>query len=111
MPYIRTSTNVKIDELKLKNIKEKLGSAIRLMGKSEDWLMLEFNDNATMYFKGNGQDAVAFIDVKVLGNVNNSNEMTKELTNIISTELEIEPNKIYIAYQGYSDWGYNGSNF
>lgn len=111
MPYIRTSTNVKIDELKLKNIKEKFGRAIRLMGKSEDWLMLEFNDNATMYFKGNNQDSVAFIDVKVLGNVNNSNEMTKELTSIISSELGIEPNKIYIAYQGYSDWGYNGSNF
>ena len=111
MPYIRTSTNVKVDELKLNSIKEKFGSAIRLMGKSEDWLMLEFNDNAVMYFKGNSQDPIAFIDIKVLGSVNNSNEMTRELTNIISSELGIGPNNIYISYQGYSDWGYNGNNF
>ena len=85
--------------------------SIRIMGKTEDWLMLEFNDNTTMYFKGNNEEPVAFIDVKVLGTVVNSNEMTKELTNIISTELGIQPNKIYIAYQGYSNWGYNGNNF
>ena len=111
MPYIRTSTNIKIENEKLNNIKSKYGNAIRLMGKSEDWLMLEFNDNANMYFKGDNGNPVAFIDVKVLGNVNNSNEITKELTNIISFELGIEPSKIYIAYQGYSEWGFNGSNF
>ena len=53
MPYIKTSTNINIDDIKLSNIKSKMGEAIRLMGKSEDWLMLEFNDNAKMYFKGN----------------------------------------------------------
>ena len=111
MPYIKTSTNINIDDIKLSNIKSKMGDAIRLMGKSEDWLMLEFNDNAKMYFKGNKDNPIAFLDVKVLGSVNNSNEMTAELTNIISSELGIAPNNIYISYQGYSDWGYNGSNF
>ena len=111
MPYIRTSTNIKIENEKLNNIKSKYGNAIRIMGKTEDWLMLEFNDNVNMYFKGSNEAPVAFVDVKVLGSVNNSNEMTKELTNIISSELGIEPNKIYIAYQGYSDWGFSGRNF
>lgn len=111
MPYIKTSTNINIDDIKLSNIKSKMGEAIRLMGKSEDWLMLEFNDNAKMYFKGNKDNPIAFLDVKVLGSVNNSNEMTMELTNIISSELGIAPNNIYISYQGYSEWGYNGNNF
>lgn len=111
MPYIKTSTNVKIEEEKLTNIKTKMGEAIRVMGKTEDWLMLEFNDNVKMYFKGNGDNPIAFLDVRVLGSVNNSNEMTRELTNIISSELGIAPSNIYISYQGYSDWGYNGSNF
>ena len=111
MPYIRTSTNISIDDIKLSNIKSKMGEAIKLMGKSEDWLMLEFNDNAKMYFKGNKDNPIAFLDVKVLGSVNNSDEMTRELTNIISSELGIAQNNIYISYQGYSDWGYNGSNF
>ena len=111
MPYIKTTTNVSIDEIKLSNIKSKMGEAIRLMGKTEDWLMLSFEDNIKMFFKGNSENPMAFIEVKVLGSVNNSNEMTAELTNIISSELGIAPNNIYISYQGYSDWGYNGSNF
>ena len=111
MPYIRTSTNISIDDIKLSNIKSKMGEAIKLMAKSEDWLMLEFNDNAKMYFKGNKDNPIAFLDVKVLGSVNNSDEMTRELTNIISSELGIAQNNIYISYQGYSEWGYNGSNF
>ncbi|MGM9877402.1 MAG: phenylpyruvate tautomerase MIF-related protein [Bacilli bacterium] len=111
MPYIKTSTNVKIEEEKLNTIKSKMGQAIKLMGKAEDWLMLEFNDDIKMYFRGNCDNPIAFLDVRVLGSVNNSNEMTHELTNIISNELGISPNNIYISYQGYSDWGYNGSNF
>ena len=111
MPYIRTSTNIKIEDEKLNNIKVKYGEAIRLMGKTEDWLMLEFNDNSNMYFKGDNTNPIAFIDVKVLGNVNNSNEMTAKLTEIIGEELNIPSNQIYIAYQGYTDWGYSGRNF
>lgn len=111
MPYIKTSTNVQINEEKLNNIKTKMGEAIRLMGKTEDWLMLEFDDNKKMFFKGKNEDGIAFLDVRVLGSVNGSNEMTQELTNIISNELNISPNNIYISYQGYSDWGYNGRNF
>lgn len=111
MPYIKTSTNVQINEEKLNTIKTKMGEAIRLMGKTEDWLMLEFDDNMKMYFKGQNDSGIAFLDVRVLGNVNGSNEMTQELTNIISTELNISPSNIYISYQGYSDWGYNGRNF
>ena len=110
MPYIRTSTNIKIEDEKLNNIKTKYGEAIRLMGKSEDWLMLEFNDNAKMYFKGNNSPMV-FIDVKVLGSVNNSDEMTAKLSEIIGEELGIPSSQIYIAYQGYSDWGFSGRNF
>ena len=111
MPYIKTSTNIKIEEDKLNNIKTKYGEAIRLMGKTEDWLMLEFNDNAKMYFKGDNSNPIVFIDVRVLGSVNNSNDMTAKLCEIIGEELNIPSNQIYISYQGYSDWGYSGRNF
>lgn len=110
MPYIKTSTNVEISEEKINSIKTKFGRAINAIGKTEDWLMLEFSDSCKMYFRGN-DTPMAFLDVKVLGPVNNSNEMTRILTDIISSELNISPNNIYIAYKSYSDWGYNGNNF
>ena len=111
MPYIKTSTNVNVSEEKLNSIKSKIGEAIKLMGKTENWLMLEFNDNAKMYFKGDNSNPIVFIDVKVLGSVNNSNEMTAKLSEIIGEELGIPSSQIYIAYQGYSDWGFSGRNF
>lgn len=110
MPYIKTSTNINISPDKLELLKERIGKAISIMGKPESYLMLEFEDNKKMYFSGNN-DPLAFLDVKVLGSLNNTNEMTEELTNIINSELNIPTNRIYIAYKDYYDWGYNGHNF
>ena len=110
MPFIKTSTNISIDHSKKEILKDRLGRAISIMGKPESYLMLEFDDNREMYFSGSN-DPLAFVDVKVLGNANNTNEMTGEITNILSQELNIPANRIYIAYKDYSDWGYNGSNF
>ena len=110
MPHIKTTTNVKIDETKLETIKTKMGDAIRLLGKTEDWLMLEFHDNITMYFTGDNQNNIAYIEVKLYGTPSNIDAMTQELTNIISTELNINPGNIYITYQGFNSWGYNGTN-
>lgn len=110
MPFIKTSTNISIDKNKKEVLKEKFGRAIGIIGKPESYLMLEFEDNKDMYFSGNNSP-LAFIDVKILGSLNNTNEMTKELTNIISNELNIPPNRIYIAYKDYSNWGFNGNNF
>lgn len=110
MPFIKTSTNVNIDSFKKEILKEKFGKAINIMGKPESYLMLEFEDNKSMYFSGSNAP-LAFVDVKVLGNPRNTNEMTNEITNIISNELNIPSNRIYIAYKDYSDWGFNGSNF
>lgn len=110
MPFIRTSTNVSIDDNKIMNLKNKYGVAITTMGKTENWLMLEFNDNAKMFFAGSSEP-LAFVDVKTYGNPNNSNAMTHELTKIINEELGIDSSRIYVSYQGINDWGYNGNNF
>ena len=50
MPYIQTRTNCGIDKEKEIRIKERLGEAIRILGKSEDWLMVEFVPNCNLFF-------------------------------------------------------------
>lgn len=110
MPFIKTSTNINIDENKKEVLKTRFGTAISIMGKPESYLMLEFEDAKTMYFAGSNEP-LAFVDIKVLGSANNTNEMTKEVTKILSEELNLPPNRIYIAYKDYSDWGFNGNNF
>lgn len=113
MPYIRTRTNTEITKEKELQIKSRLGEAIRLLGKSENWLMLDFDSNCNMYYGGKSNELMAYVDIKIYGHSNRAafDNMTREVTNIIASELSIKPDHIYISYVEYENWGWNGSNF
>ena len=84
MPFIDSKVTVKMSEDKKEQIKAKLGQAIGLLGKTESFLMVGFEDEYDLYMGGNKLD--------------------KE-------ELGIPGNAVYVTYQGINDWGWNGSNF
>ena len=113
MPYIATSTNVSVSSRKKESIKERMGKAIEIIpGKTEGWLMLSFRDNVSMFFKGE-DDPCAICQVKLFGSASEENyaALTEELTDIISDELDIDPDRIYITYEEIGVWGWNGGNF
>lgn len=113
MPYIQTRTNVKIDKEKEIRIKEELGRAITLLGKSEDWLMIEFVPECNMYFQGDNEKLIAYVDIKIYGHGTREafNQMTREVSRILNMELGIDPGNIYVSYREYDNWGFNGVNF
>ena len=113
MPYIKTTTNVKINNAKTESLKTKFGKAIEAFpGKSEAWLMLSFEEEKTMYFKGSDEPC-AIAEISLFGAVNAAaaDKMTALLTNILSGELGIAPDRIYVKFDGIDIWGWNGSNF
>lgn len=113
MPYIQVRTNKQISkEVELK-IKERLGQAINLLGKSENWLMVEIVADCHLYFKGNDNEDYAYVDVKLYGNGSREafNNMTATITEILNSNLEIKPDNIYVSYLEVANWGWNGSNF
>ena len=113
MPYIKTTTNVKIDEAKAESIKAKFGKAIEAFpGKSEGWLMLSFESEKTMYFKGSPEPC-AIAEVSLYGSVNAAaaDKMTALVTDILAEELSINPSRIYVKYDAIDHWGWNGGNF
>lgn len=114
MPYISTKTTVTIDENKKEAIKTKFGAAIELLpGKSENWLMLSFEEGSSMYFKGSSEKPLAFVEVKLFGKASNEayGNLTKAITEILNVELGILPECIYVKYEEVSTWGWDGSNF
>lgn len=113
MPYINTITNVRISNDNEKNIKSKFGEAIKILGKSESWLMLNFVDNQRMYFQGDNSKPMAMIEVKLFGkaSANAYDNMTSTITDIVSKELNISSNQVYVKYEEVSHWGWNGNNF
>ena len=114
MPFINTKVNVEISEEKETVLKEKFGRAISLLpGKTENWLMLGFEDNCRLYFRGNKDEPAAFVEVKVYGAANRTafEKLTAEITRILAGELSIAPDHIYVKYEACEHWGYNGANF
>lgn len=113
MPFIDTKTNIQITKRQADEIKTRLGSAISDIGKSEDWLMVGFEDNYNLYFRGKNEDPIAMITVSLYGkaSADQYNELTDHITEIVGGVLGILPGNIYINYQETDTWGYGGSNF
>lgn len=114
MPFINSKVTVKISPEKEEAIKQKLGQAIAIIpGKSESWLMVGFEDEYTLYFKGNKCEKAAFVEVKIYGSANSQayDQMTGEICRIYEEELGIPAANIYVTYQAVPDWGWNGRNF
>ena len=113
MPFINTKTSIEITKEQDILLKEKMGTAIRHIGKSESWLMLNFEDNCRLYFKGDSSKDMAILEVALFGKATDSqyDALTEELTNNISSVLNIDPSCIYVKYEEVDHWGYNGFNF
>lgn len=113
MPFIDSKVTLALTPEKQENIKSKLGQAISVMGKSENFLMVGFEDEYELYLGGKKLDKGAYVSVRVLGQVNSaaSDKMTSEICKIYQEELDIPGQNIYVSYFGTPDWGWNGSNF
>lgn len=114
MPFIQTKTNVTITKEQELSLKEQFGKAISLIrGKSESWLMLEFEDECHLYFRGDGKTPCAMVEVMLYGSASAAEyeALTEKLTDIMVCTLNISKNQIYIKYNEIEYWGYNGHNF
>ncbi|MBQ9901460.1 MAG: hypothetical protein IJM51_03625 [Clostridia bacterium] len=112
MPFININTNVSISKPQEVAVKTRLGKVIELIpGKSESWLMVGFEGDHPLYFRGSGSEKIAFVEVSVFGRVNRAaaDKLTAAITEILEQELGIQQS--YIKYEEAEIWGWNGSNF
>ncbi len=114
MPYINVKTTSSISDEKSETIKTELGKAISLIpGKSEEWLMVGIEPEKKIWFRGDDSADSAMVSVAVFGSVSDrdSSKVTERITDILSSELGISPDRVYVAYSEHDKWGWNGSNF
>ncbi len=112
MPLITAKVSTDITKEKEISLKSQFGTAIELIGKSESWLMVEFQDNCRLYFKGDDAPA-AMLEVDLFGKASDSgyDALTEKLTEIVEKELGIPKGRIYVKYSEIDHWGYSGFNF
>ena len=114
MPFIHTRVNRPISKETEQALSRELGQAISLIpGKSESWLMLQFEENCRLYFRGNAKNGIAFVNVKLFGASTEAAyaKLTAEITRLLAQHLGIAPDCIYVQYDEIDHWGWNGSNF
>lgn len=114
MPFIDSKVTIKLSKEKRDLLKTKLGSIIsNIPGKSENYLMVGFQDEYSLYFKGEELKYGAFIEVKIFGRTSKENLkiVTKEICDLYEKELNIPKDAIYIKYEEVENWGFDGFNF
>lgn len=113
MPFIHTLTNVPISAAAEQALKESFGQAISLVpGKSEQWLMLDFEGERRLYLAGSGAPA-AMVSVSLYGSAPAAvyEKLTAALTGALSDTLGLDPARVYVRYAETPYWGWNGGNF
>ncbi len=113
MPFIDSKITVKLSPEKEEAVKSRLGEAISLLNKSENYLMVGFEDEYALYMGGNKVEKGAYVSVSLFGNASPEayDKMTGAICSILSEELAIPGDKVYVTYHGVNDWGWNGRNF
>lgn len=113
MPMIQAKVTMELPQEKRDVLKAEFGKAISLMNKPESYLMISLDDKADLYFGGKKLDKGAYVEIKVLGNVDSSasGKMTERVCQILQSQLGIPGDAVYVSYFGTSNWGWNGSNF
>lgn len=113
MPFINVKTNISVSKDKQEAVKSAIGRAIAAIpGKSEAWLMVEIEQEKSMWFKGDSSPC-AMVEVSVFGSASGEacEKLTAELCEILNKELSLSPSRIYVKYFETQKWGWSGGNF
>lgn len=112
MPYINTTLSIKLSEEERDSLKRRMGEIIcDIPGKSEEWLMLGFKDEVSMYFRGEKKEKIAFIDVKIFGKADKQHKekVNEQICEMFLIQLGIPQENVFVVFSEVEDWGWNGS--
>ena len=69
MPFITVRVSTTISKEQETELKTKMGQAIELVpGKSEEYLLLEFEDNCRLWLRGRNDEPIVYIEAAVMPN-------------------------------------------
>lgn len=112
MPYISVNTTLALSEEQKDAVKTALGQCITILPKkTEKVLMVDISDNHTMYFGGERQEKLAFIDVRMYGDTDFDckKRFTEAVFASICETSGLAPNQIFMTIMPFQEWGSGGS--
>ncbi|MBQ9030010.1 MAG: hypothetical protein IJ106_00975 [Parasporobacterium sp.] len=107
MPFIKVKTSCPISKEQEITLKSLLGKAIELVpGKSEEYLLLEFEDNSRLWLRGEYTEPIAYIEAAIFGNESHAGypDFTAKVSEIFRDVLGIAAENLYIKYEDIPAW-------
>ena len=107
MPFIKVKTSCPISKEQEGTLKSRMGKAIELVpGKSEEYLLLEFEDNYRLWLRGENAVPIAYIEAAIFGNESHAGypAFTAKVSEIFCDVLGIAAENLYIKYEDISAW-------
>jgi phenylpyruvate tautomerase PptA (4-oxalocrotonate tautomerase family) len=111
MPYIAIITAQKLSSIQKETIKSELGRLITIIPtKTEAGLFIDFSDGHSLY-KAGAEVPAAFIDVRLhtRAALEPKKQFTKETFDLLTRELGIKPEHMYLTIAEFDNWGAGGS--
>ncbi len=107
MPYISVNLSSALSSEKEEILKKEFGELIQTIpGKTEERLMLEFQDNCRLWFKGQNNAPIAFINVMLYGK--SEHEFYQALADktiaLLNRELDVPSANIYVKFEEVPNW-------
>jgi len=114
MPYLSIQTNQPVDNDKNQALLKKASHTVaEILSKPESYVMVAIQSNTPMSFAGNNEPT-AYVELKSLGLPESSTaEFSQAICNLVSSELGISTDRIYIEFSGPDRhmWGWNNKTF
>jgi len=111
MPYIAINTSEKLSSTQKEKIKSELGRLITVIPtKTEAGTLVDLSDSRTIY-KGGVNVSGAFIDVRLFhkADFESKKKFTEETFEMLSRELGLKKENMYLAIAEYENWGTAGT--
>lgn len=111
MPYLNIVTNQTVDN-RTDFLKTASKTVAQASGKPENYVLVALEAKADMLFGGSDTPA-AFLDYRALGLPGNRQAFSDTLCSLISEQLGIQGDRIYISMTDSErqNWGWNHSTF
>jgi 3-mercaptopyruvate sulfurtransferase SseA len=110
MPYIALNTTQTLSAIQKEKIKTEFGRLITIIPtKTEAGLVIDFSDSRTIY-KAGKEISGAFIDLRLFhkSDFEPKKMFTEETFAMLSRELGIEKDNMYLTISEFENWGSNG---
>ena len=114
MPYLNIQTNHQIDVEETQTLLKSLSQSVaKILGKSENYVMIALESGKPMIFAGNDAPN-AYVELKSLGLPENETaHFSASLCELIEHQTGISKDRIYIEFANPERhmWGWNGKTF